>query len=781
MSSKQFQAAYESIHNTGTQLLQYLRELQAGRLKEGDNTKGLQSIEDDISKALNALKEQKYQVAVVAAMKAGKSTFLNALIGADVLASEREACTVCLTVVRPIAAEKTPRLLEYRQGQTKPESIAEGDVSVIRENFLQRTHKIRITNNIDKTTRFELQHPIQAISQLSSLSGFTLVDTPGPNEWESENFDSVALKRTALEALRTCDAILFVLDYTSFKDNTNSELLQELEQRRESLAQNTGKIYFILNKVDQKGANDRAIADVIADLKRDLINFGIPEPIIYSASARQGLLAKLIYQGTATDSQEEDFSKFFAARYAQKDERGRRYLPASDEIAPQALEDSGIPIIEQSVIQTVVQNSGWNLLNDVLAALDKSAKGIEDTLNTQLSGWSLEIETLKKKVEEFRRSSESTQRKVEAVKKSVEEQKQILIRGFSQGISIFAEGAKAKIQDEIDQIAESQSTKPAKTKIQEAPLVLKQTADDIDWGGILGDIGESLLELIPLVGKGLGKIFKVGVRAGESLLNVLVNDVPDFQQSNDTGIHAAYKIRAKTKKDAQKIENTINKFCAPHIQSWWLDTQDILVRDGTKIREELARRIQNDIQHISNELSDKLGEDLQVELNYSPIQFPSFDFQGIDAKIQHQEQLIQRTERIQRVESRFCERDKIYYVDVPVQEKHSFFEVDLQQTADAIKQKIDEQEVISKQILQRVIEKQVSEDFRNAEKQINDYISRFQTEFEHLLKEREMRGEEADQIRAAIETQKAQLDDYLSKLTFIRESLNSWKPATARR
>jgi GTPase Era involved in 16S rRNA processing len=403
MSSEQFQATYESIYSTGRRLLQYLREIEEGRRSEGNESEGLHSIEDELNKALEALQAQKYQVAVIAAMKAGKSTFLNAMIGADILASESEACTVCRTDVRLLEAGQVPRLLEYRQGQRQPTLISEGDSGKIRQDFLDRTHQIRENNNSDDAARFELWHPIEAISKYSSLAGFTLVDTPGPNEWESAGFNTVALKQTALEALRTCNAILFVLDYSSFKDNTNSELLQDLiEQRREFLAENTGKIYFILNKVDRKSKKDREIGDVIEDLKQTLISFGIPKPIIYPVSAWQGLLAKLIQQGTATESQDEDFFNFFAARYAQKDERGRRYIPASEEIAPQALKESGIPTVENTVIQTIIQNSGWNLLNDVLAKLDKVAKATEDSLNLQIKGWELEINSLKIKIEEYR-------------------------------------------------------------------------------------------------------------------------------------------------------------------------------------------------------------------------------------------------------------------------------------------------------------------------------------------------------------------------------------------
>ncbi|MHC5727615.1 MAG: dynamin family protein, partial [Nostoc sp.] len=367
MSEQEFQETYNRIRYTGDQILKYLKELRAGRLNEGDSTQGLQSVEDNITKALKALVEQKYQVAVIAAMKAGKSTFLNAIIGADVLPSESEACTVCRTDIHPIDAGKTPRLLEYQAGKREPIVLIEGEAREIRQRFIERTHEIRAKSNQDNTTRFELEHPIEAISTMPSLKGFTLVDTPGPNEWESVSFNTTSLKQTALEALRTCDAILFILDYTSFSDNTNSELLKDLiEQRKEFLAENTGKIYFILNKVDRKAEGDRPIADVIESLRINLVEFGIPKPIIDSVSAWQGLLSKLIQQGKATDSHIKDFKKFFSATYAQIDEKGRDVIPLPGEIALQALNDSRIPIIQDTVIKTITQNSALNLLSDVL-------------------------------------------------------------------------------------------------------------------------------------------------------------------------------------------------------------------------------------------------------------------------------------------------------------------------------------------------------------------------------------------------------------------------------
>lgn len=615
MSSEQFQLTHENIHSIGTRLLQYLSEIRQSRLNQGDDTKSLQSVEDDINKALTALKEQKYQVAVIAAMKAGKSTFLNAIIGADILASESEACTVCRTDIRPISAEATPKLLEYRQGQKKPIEVPVENVEELRHTLLERTREIRRTANKDNVTRFEIQHPIEAISKLTSLNGFTLVDTPGPNEWESPSLSTVALKQTALEALRTCNAILFILDYSSFKDNTNSELLQDLiEQRKEFLAQNTGKIYFILNKVDRKAQKDRAIEDVIADLKQALIGFGIPEPIIYSASAWQGLLAKLLKSKQATKEHKKDFNDFFLARYIEEDEDGELCVPKLIDIAPKALIDSGIATIEQSVIQTVVLSSGWNLLSDVLAKLEKATKGIEDTLNTQISAWDMEIETLKQKVDDYRKRADYSKSKVQEVKNSVEQQKKILLNGFSQGIDIFAQVAKANIQDEIEQIASSRFQ-----ELQKVQALNNNTLPTNFIGGAIIEISEGILELFPAL-RGLRKVIRGSVKAGESLLNALTKSAPEY--INIDNCSDPYKLRVRDKEEAEKIKKIINQFCAPHIQSLWLDTQDKLIINGTNIRHELIHKIQEDIQIISNELSNYLGFYLQVKMNINGIQFP---------------------------------------------------------------------------------------------------------------------------------------------------------------
>ncbi|MEQ9358200.1 hypothetical protein [Coleofasciculus chthonoplastes] len=117
-----------------------------------------------------------------------------------------------------------------------------------------------------------------------------------------------------------------------------------------------------------------------------------------------------------------------------------------------------------------------------------------------------------------------------------------------------------------------------------------------------------------------------------------------------------------------------------------------------------------------------------------------------------------------------------YEVDVKITEENSFYEVDLHETARVIKEKINNQASGSRELLQRVIQVQVSADFNMAEKQINQYMKRCQEVLDTLLRDRETKEAEADHIRAKLEDQKTALNEYLSDLTSIRESLNTWKP-----
>ncbi len=778
MSSKNFQKTYLKIGEVGQNILKYLQDFRNEKLSEGDDTKSLQDVENDISTALSALKEQRYEVAVVAPMKAGKSTFLNAIIGAEILASETAACTVCRTDISHIHESDIPELLEYREGQKKPISLAKGSLIEIQQKFLERTREFRSDKNSHKEfpTSFELRYPIEAISGLSSLAGLRLLDTPGPNEWKSMSVDALKLKQSTLEALRNCNAVLFVLNYRSFKDNAVNELFKSItENRKELLEESKARIYFILNQVDLRSEKDPEISETISSLKTDLEAFGFPEPLIYPVSALQGLYAKSIQKGIATEQQKKDFQKFFIARYARENEDGDLVIPKPEKIAVRAIEDSGIIAIQEAIFQRLIKEAGWNLLDDVLEKLKKATTAIEDTLNTRISGWEMEISTLKQRVEEYKERVKSAQKRVKSFKTEIEEQKKFLIKGFNKGVDSFANAAKSAIQEEIDQIAKSRSKQliQSQRNFTQHSVVKIPDSNPVE---IFGDAITGILDFIPVFGnfaKALVKLGQAAFKVRSSLKDNLKVSVPEAFNDNNLSSSDPYVFKFSYKTDAEKLSKQINDFCTPHIQTWWLDTHDSLVREGTKLREKLKQRIQEKIQEISNELSSYLGDALEIELNINPIQFASFDFKGIDAQVRYQQEVYTRYRKETRKKSSCCSSDKSYEITVPVEETHSFYEVDLRQVSKRIIQVIDAQIPINKQLLQRVIEQQIKDDFRSAESQINHYINRFQSELDNLLKDREQKEAQAPDIIDSLKRAKEKLSQYLNDLKDIRELLNS--------
>jgi GTPase Era involved in 16S rRNA processing len=772
MLHQKFQETHAQLIELGANLLQYLTEFRESR--QGIDGKSLDSVQQDIQKALTALKESRYEVAVVAPMKAGKSTFLNSIIGADLLASESAACTICRTEVRHIQPDQTPRLLEYWDNSNKGEILVEGNAEAIQQKFLERTRELRTNRENNPETaypkKFELWYQIEAVQDLPALSGFTLIDTPGPNEWEAGilSREMVALKQATLAALRQCNVVIFVLNYRSVKDNASDELFKSITQGHQELLQtNKARIYFILNQIDLRAEKDPTIEQTLDNLRADLSKFGFQNPDIYPASAFQGLLSKLIQTEAATEAQIKDFKRFFSAKFAQTNEDGDQVIPAPHKIASIALKDSHIPEIQTKVFATIVQSAGWNLLDDVLRQFDKSARAIEDTLLTEIAGWKQNIKTLERRVKEYGQKAEVARKKLEMVRKKINQEEVILIQGFEIAIATFAEASKHRIEQEIENVVAAR--RENRKRQQEDGRTQRGTGNLVM--DILKEVGEATNRIlkglpIPAFVPGIvDTVVGLVVEGGRSLWNHLYESAENAANFSDSN---PYVFRFSQADHAKTFFRQINDFCVPHLQDWWAGVQDQLVREGTQIRENLANMIRRDVQEISDELSSYLGEALKVDLNINPIQFPSFEFKGLDAQIDEFHERYAKTKYGKR--RKFFD---LFEYDEPVetQETRKFYEIDLKQVQAQFKQQIDNGSEMSQKTLKRVIENQIQEDFGTAKKQLEDYINRFDQQLKCLLEERQAQAERTPEKIASLEQAQVNLKSLLTRLEQMQEVL----------
>ncbi|MGB3534234.1 MAG: dynamin family protein [Microcoleaceae cyanobacterium] len=168
---------------------------------EGKNKSGQFGLERNI-KDLNQVSQNLYQgcfrLLVLGDMKRGKSTFLNALIGENLLPSDVNPCTALLTILR---YGKEPKVTVYFNNGQPPEIIDFKrfkhlySIDPAEAKNLER-EKIRAFPHVDHAV---VEYPLALLEK-----GIEIVDSPGLNDTEARN-------ELSLGYINNCHAILFVL------------------------------------------------------------------------------------------------------------------------------------------------------------------------------------------------------------------------------------------------------------------------------------------------------------------------------------------------------------------------------------------------------------------------------------------------------------------------------------------------------------------------------------------------------------------------------------------
>lgn len=168
---------------------------------EGQNQSGGLGLDrdiDDLNRTGTNLRQGVFRLLVLGDMKRGKSTFLNALIGENLLPSDVNPCTALLTVLR-YGSEK--KVTVYFNDGRIPEQL----------DFKEFKHKYTIDPAEAKQLEQEkkpafpgveyavVEYPLPLLEK-----GIEIVDSPGLNDTEARN-------ELSLGYINNCHAILFVL------------------------------------------------------------------------------------------------------------------------------------------------------------------------------------------------------------------------------------------------------------------------------------------------------------------------------------------------------------------------------------------------------------------------------------------------------------------------------------------------------------------------------------------------------------------------------------------
>ncbi|WP_258359109.1 dynamin family protein [Moorella sulfitireducens (nom. illeg.)] len=217
------------------------------------------------------LLNERFHLAVLGQFKRGKSTFINALLGEEVLP----------TAILPLTAVPTFLLWSpeiharvLRQEDLPQEEFTGQDSTALTAFLAQFVTEAGNPKNHKKVTQVEVFYPSPLLRH-----GVVLIDTPGIGSTFRHNTEAT------LNFLPQCDAALFLISADPPITEVEVEFLKAIRSK-------VTHLFFILNKVDY--LNKEEITSLLTFIKSVLREqAGIPgNPPIFCVSARQGLEAR---------------------------------------------------------------------------------------------------------------------------------------------------------------------------------------------------------------------------------------------------------------------------------------------------------------------------------------------------------------------------------------------------------------------------------------------------------------------------------------------------------
>jgi hypothetical protein len=336
--------------DTLTQIISFVKKLNSGDVQGANNILGYDKALKELHyfmKEIEIYKEESQKASpkalVIATMSAGKSTFINSVIGRELLPSKNEACTA--KVVSLKNHRQIPFFMGYKSGKNfELDSFITCD-RLTEWNLTSEDERIYLEGHLQPFLPFDLN--------------VTLIDTPGTNNSREKAHSDTTFKR--LEE-NDYQHIFYVMNATNLATDDDRHLLNQLLKHvpKEKWNQN---ITFIINKMDEIDIEaDESIGGIIHTVSDYLTSLGIQNPrfIPYSSYA-----AKLFQIGLSgqdfTRKETKDFH-FFMQLFLDDHYSMPRYanlktaLELSDILIENKLEQTPY---KNSDLMTAIRNSGY--------------------------------------------------------------------------------------------------------------------------------------------------------------------------------------------------------------------------------------------------------------------------------------------------------------------------------------------------------------------------------------------------------------------------------------
>jgi GTPase Era involved in 16S rRNA processing len=461
-----------------------------------------QSFQKEIDQAVKNVENLELRMAIVAPMKAGKSTIINAIVGQNLLPSRNAAMTTLPTEIifqedlqQPILY-LSPEILEsfkkiFSSIQYK---IDRSGIEEVKEQTSQYPHLIDLIQEIQSNTDFLNQTTIagqQEITQvlgklndlvrLSSaldssqdslakfydlpsiktpflrsknisasghLGNLVIIDTPGPNEANR----NLKLTQVVENQLKRSSIVLIVLDFTQL----NNKAAEEVKSQVEPVIRLLGKenLYVLVNKVDQRREGDMTPKQVQEFVFSDLkLSPSSDADRVFEISARQAFAAtKFLLELQQTPG--IDVTEMKTAPSLAQEAFGARWESRLQRSSTEDLKEEAEYIWEEScfkpflieAIDALMKNAAPRCIKSALNLSKMQLKAMKDDLH-------LRVEAIKQDEDKLRKEIGALENDLESIEKCRRELRSIdtlldeLKKELNQILKNLQKEAQVKIED----------------------------------------------------------------------------------------------------------------------------------------------------------------------------------------------------------------------------------------------------------------------------------------------------------------------------------------------
>lgn len=252
---------------------------------------GFHDVSEFISSRKKYRNQKIFNIAVCATMSAGKSTFVNALLGNDYLPARNEATTAKITSIYDNDAQK--KMVGFSSDGQQVLNISD-DLSLV---------DIDKWNADERTKRIYLQADLDSICSDKVICA--VHDTPGTNNSADSNHQKITMDFLTKNKI---DLLIFIANVTQLKTTDERKLLNELYL--EAVMRKNISVLFVLNKIDELDEEKEEMQSIIKSYKNYIEEIGFKNSKILPVSAKAARLFKMVLKGKAQKLTKKELSDF---------------------------------------------------------------------------------------------------------------------------------------------------------------------------------------------------------------------------------------------------------------------------------------------------------------------------------------------------------------------------------------------------------------------------------------------------------------------------------------